>query len=155
MQFSSAKDKLDAITKLKGPLDVRAAEYQTAQNKLQERVRDRDALGNKLKNDHAAVNKLMEDLKKMGDEVKIKMMNESERYNKAIEALQDLSSNDLTGLIDEKAPSNEVLSIMNSVNILIGKPLGWQAVNEAVMSQGFMHSVGNMDYKDPTQEMLD
>ena len=44
---------------------------------------------------------------------------------------------------------------MNSVNILLGKPLGWQAVQESVMSQGFMHSVGNMDYKDPTPEMLE
>ena len=74
---------------------------------------------------------------------------------KAIEALQDLSSNDLTELIDEKNPSNELVSIMNGVLLLLGKPIGWQSASEAIMSQGFMRIVGNFDYKTPTLDVIE
>jgi len=74
---------------------------------------------------------------------------------KSIEALQDLSSNDLTELIDEENPSNEVVSIMNGVLLLLGKPIGWESAHKTVMEQGFMHSIGHFDYKKPTLDVIE
>ena len=61
----------------------------------------------------------------------------------------------MTELIDEQSPSNELVSVMNSVMILLGKPIGWQSVHDTVMSGGFMHSIGHFDYKTPSADVLE
>ena len=155
MEFASAASKLDAIKTVKEQFDNQGADYKDAKKKLEVRVAERDTLGRKLKDEHASVNKLMEDLNKLGADIKIQMKNEQERFVKAIEALQALSSNDLTQLVDEQNPSNELISIMNGVMLLLGKPIGWQSVQETIMSQGFMHSIGHFDYKTPSLDVIE
>ena len=44
---------------------------------------------------------------------------------------------------------------MNGVMLLLGKPIGWQSVQETIMSQGFMHSIGHFDYKTPSLDVIE
>ena len=101
MEFASAQSKLDAIQTAKKQFDSQGADYTDMKKKLEKKVAERDSLGAKLKQEHNDVNKMMQDLEKLGADIKISMKNEQERFVKSIEALQNLSSNDLTELIDE------------------------------------------------------
>ena len=87
MEFASAASKLDAIKIAKEQFDNQSADYKDLKKKVEARVAERDSLGRKLKDEHAAVNKLMENLTNLGADIKIQMKNEQERYVKAIEAL--------------------------------------------------------------------
>ena len=91
------------------------------------------------------MNKMMEDLAKLGEEVKMKTLVEQERYENAMNALNSVSKKDMNRLIAEQASSTEVSSIMYCVMILTGRPADLQSVNEAVTSLGLMHSVENLD----------
>ena len=97
---------------------------------------------------------MMDALRQLGDEAKEQMLNEQKRHAAAMEALQDLSSKNLTDLISQESPDNDVVAVMNSVLILLGKPVGWKEAQQAVMGQNFMYNVGNMEYKDPTEKMI-
>ena len=71
MEFASAASKLDAIKIAKEQFDNQSADYKDLKKKLEARVAERDSLGAKLKQEHQDVNKMMENLEKLGADIKI------------------------------------------------------------------------------------
>ena len=71
------------------------------------------------------IDKFMADLGEAGQGAKITMEEQQEKFKVAIEALKDLSSNDLTDLIETEETA-ELRHTMNAVMILLGRDQGWK-----------------------------
>ena len=56
------------------------------------------------------------------------MQEEKIRHTESTEALQNLSSNDLTDLVSTDTPDKEVLEVMNGVMTMLSMPTGWKAI---------------------------
>ena len=63
-----------------------------------------------------------------------------------IEALQNLTSKDLSDLIFVEVPSNDTLHVTNAVMAFLGEPIGWESFQKAVKGLNFVQSVSNLDY---------
>ena len=88
----------------------------------------RDTVAQTLKQEHESVTAMMDALRAQGEEVKARMLAEQKGHQAAMEALQDLSSRDLTILIGQEKPDNEVMAAMNGVMILLRQTAGWESV---------------------------
>ena len=68
-------------------------------------------------------------------------------YEKGVEMMKDLSSNDLIALVQMKNPDQEVVAVMNGVQSVLCKALGWENVVKNVTGKDFMYNIGEVDYE--------
>ena len=67
----------------------------------------------------------MESLQTLGQQVDNEMKESIGIYNQGVEQLKELSSNDLTALIDNKNPDADIVAVMDGILVLQGKEKGW------------------------------
>ena len=62
----------------------------------------------------------MTQLTEFGEKVDAEMKQSIEVYNKGVEEIKELSSNDLTALVEIKNPGADIVAVMDSVLLLLG-----------------------------------
>ena len=123
--ITNSNEKFKAMEAKKAIFDAKAEEYKELKAKVEEKVKDRDERAAKLKAEHEAVTAKMEALATLGKSVEAAMAEASPKYNAAIEELKELSSNDLTRLVELESPDHDIEKVMDSVMVLLGQPIGW------------------------------
>ena len=118
-------------------------------------MKERDERAAKLKAEHEAVTAKMEALAKLGQDIDAQMAEAGPQYNAAVEELKELSSNDLTRLVQLESPEKDIEKVMDSVMVLLGESTGWEAAQKAIVSKDFMYNVGNYDYEKVSASALE
>ena len=62
----------------------------------------------------------MTQLTEFGEKVDAEMKQSIGIYNQGVEEIKELSSNDLTGLVETKNPGADIVAVMDSVLMLLG-----------------------------------
>ena len=62
----------------------------------------------------------MTQLTEFGEKVDAEMKQSIGIYNQGVEEIKELSSNDLTGLVEIKNPGTDIVAVMDSVLMLLG-----------------------------------
>ena len=123
--ITNSTEKFAAMTEKKTLFDAKAEEYKELKAKVEGQVQERDARAAALKAEHEAVTVKMEALGKLGAEVEAQMAQATPRYTAAVEELKELSSNDLTRLVEQESPDQDIEKVMDSVMVLLGEATGW------------------------------
>ena len=139
--------KLQVINAMKDRFKTLSEDFQQRQNDLKSKVAEREDKNNALLEEHGKVNAEMEALNTFSEEAKNDMKAAMVVYEKGIEMMKDLSSNDLIALVQLKNPDPEIVAVMNGVQSVLCKAIGWENAVKNVTSKDFMYSIGEVDYE--------
>ena len=140
-------EKLQVINAMKDRFKTLSEDFQQRQNDLKRKVAEREDKNNALLEEHGKVNAEMEALNTFSEEAKNDMKAAMVVYEKGIEMMKDLSSNDLIALVQLKNPDPEIVAVMNGVQSVLCKAIGWENAVKNVTSKDFMYSIGEVDYE--------
>ena len=146
-QPTNAKEKYEILKSMQEKFLELSQEYKAAKSVIEAKVEERDASVAEIAKEQKLIEAKITSLTKLGEQIDAEMKQSIGIYDEGVELLAELSSNDLTSLVDNKTPDADIVAVMDGVMMLLGKEKGWANTCAIVCGKDFMYSISQFNYE--------